>query len=56
VDETEAVVENCLRALSRFKPGEKLCDVLGNLGTGQDQGKGFKREKVGKADIIIYKN
>lgn len=43
--ETEATVENCLRALSRFKPGEKLCDVLGNPGTGQDQGGGFKREK-----------
>lgn len=43
--ETEATVENCLRALSRFTPGEKLCDVVRNPGTGQDQGGGFKREK-----------
>ena len=54
--DTEATGENCRRALSRFTPMEKRCDVQGKPGTGQDQGSGFKGEKLGKADTITYKN
>ena len=43
--ETEAAGENCLRALSRFTPEEKRCDVQGKPGIGRDHRSGFKREK-----------